>query len=72
MALAQMNPREAFELADMVVVGSVDAVQMGKAIAVAARKVILEGAEASRGDSRNKIAKILTVCLLSQNKKRTM
>ena len=57
-ALAQMSPRNAFELADMVAGGSVDATQMVKAPKEAAREVGLEGDEVSRGGRRNKMAKI--------------
>ena len=49
-----MNPRNAFELADMVA----DAAQVGKASKQAAREVGQDDDEAYRGGPRNKMARI--------------
>ena len=49
LALAQMNTRGAFELADMAAGGSIDATQLEEAYGDAAREVGLEDGEASRG-----------------------
>ena len=56
LVLTQMNPRGAFELADIVAGGSVDATQMGQAYKEAAREVGLKDEGASRGGPRNKTA----------------
>ena len=55
---AQMNPRNASELADMVAGGSADASQMGEASKQAGREVGLKGDGAPRGGPRNKMARI--------------
>ena len=56
-----MNPRDAFELADMIAGGGGVhgwGRQMGKAPADAAREVGLEDAEAFEGARRNKMAEV--------------
>ena len=53
-----MNPRGAFELADVVAGGSADATLVGGASKEAVREVGLEDGEVSKGGPRNKMARI--------------
>ena len=58
LAVAGMNPRGAFELADMVAGGSMGAILMGRASIEAAREVGPEDDDTSKGGPKSKIAKI--------------
>ena len=58
LALARLNPRSAFEIADMVAGGPAASTLMGRAPKEATREVGLEVDEAPEGGPRSKIAKI--------------
>ena len=58
LAIAQLNPSSAFELADMIAGGPVADSEMGKASKRASREVGYEDMEAMRGGPGSKMAKI--------------
>ena len=58
LAIAQLRPRSAFEMADVIAGGWVDATQAGKASRQAARDVGLEDGGVTKGGPRSNMAKI--------------
>ena len=53
-----MNPRSAFDIADMVAAGSIEGTRMGSADIEAARDAGLEADDATSGGPRAKMAKV--------------